>query len=275
MIFHRFLLAYGLILGLAAPLAAFSPSDCAENYIADDLPPDARATTLPGYFVEPGQIGSDLICTLVPSEVYGPVIQVSEAIPDSPNAAFVQYFPDTIQILRTDGDGAGLSLTACGPIRDDLPPDQNPGGFWCRIDISVGLGVVFDLEYDIEGSLSWLNFEVGAGENSILAGSTLAPVLPDTVPGELRAGVILTTDNTTHLLRYVPAPDVFRTVEPGAMLDLYFTQVESPQDMTIVIETGDPETGPFAQADFPAYILEDILAELALVEGLIRTHRGL
>ncbi|MEX3015107.1 hypothetical protein [Gymnodinialimonas hymeniacidonis] len=254
---------------------AFSAEACAENYIADDLPEDARATALPEYFVEPGQLGSPLICTLVPSEVYGPMIQVSAAIADDPNTAFVQYFPDNVQILRTDGEGAGLVLSACGPIPQDLPPERNPGGFWCRIDVSVGRGVVFDLEYDAEGALAWLNFEVSALDTGILANSTLAPVLGETAPNDIRAGLFLDGSDTTFLMRHAQAADVFRMVELQSIIDLYRAQRDTPQAMTIVIETGEPETGPFAQIDLPARLLSEIMAELALLEDLVRTHRGL
>ena len=259
----------------AAPASAFTPDECTENYIADGLPIDARAETFPDYFVEPGQLGGDLICTLIPSDAFGPIIQVSEPIPDSPHAAFVQYFPDSVQILRTEGQSAGLSLSICGPIRDDLPPDQNPGGFWCRIDLAIGLGVTFDLEYDRAGTLSWLNFEVSTRPEGILADSTLAPVLPETAAEDLRAGVILSGGEVTHLLRYAQAANVLRMQEPGAILDLFFALREAPQDMTIVLETGEPDTGPFAQADIPAEMVAHMLAELDVLEGVIRGHRGL
>ncbi|MBF9041906.1 hypothetical protein HKCCE4037_01075 [Rhodobacterales bacterium HKCCE4037] len=267
---------FPLVVGavVTGPAAAFTVADCSENYVSDALPAEARATELPTYFVEPGQLGTDLICTLVPSDTYGPIIQVSEAIPDRSDAAFVQYFPDSMQILRTGGDGAGLALSACGPIPDSVPPEQNPGGTWCQIDISLGRGVTFDLEYDTEGALTWLNFEVSGRENGLLAGSTLAPVLASTAPEDLRAAVFLTDQDETHLLRYVRTVETFRTVEPDAILDLYRALRETPQDVTIVIETGDPETGPFAQAAIPARVLDEIMAELSLLERLFRSDRA-
>ncbi len=268
--------ALGFVLSLAASEGmAFSPDACAENYISDDLPIDARAGALLDYFVEPGQLGSPLICTLVPSDVYGPMIQISEAISDDPNAAFVQYFPDTVQILRTEGDGAGLVLSACGPIPQDLPPERYPGGFWCRIDASAGRGVVFDLEYDADGALAWLNFEVSSQETGILANSTLAPVLGETAPDDIRAGVFLGGSETTFLLRYARSANVFRMVELQSIIDLYRAQRDAPQDMTIVVEAGDPETGPFAQMEVSAQVLSEIMAELRVLEDLIRAHRGL
>ena len=262
-------------LAFAAPVQAFSPQECAENYVADGLPADARAEAVLEYFVEPGQLGGELTCTLIATEAFGRIIQVSEPMPDSPHGAFVQYFPDRLQIQRAEGGGAGLSLTQCGPIPDDLPPERLPGGFWCRIDMAQGRGVRFVLEYDTDGGLAWLNFEVASGAGSIVDGSTLAPVLPETSADDLRAAVFLSAPETTHLLRFVRGAEVFRMAEPADIITLYRTLRDTPQATTVVIETGPPGTGPFAQAELTQSMLEAILAELALAEQLIRTDRGL
>lgn len=259
----------------AGPVAAFAPEDCTENYIADGLPVDERAQTVPDYFVEPGQLGEDLICTLIAVEDQGRIIQVSEAIADSPHGAFVQYLPDRLQIVRSEGDGAGLSLTQCGPIPEDLPADRLPGGYWCRIDLGLGRGVSFVLEYDTNGGLGWLNFEISAAAEGVLEGSTLLPVLPETEPRDLRAAVFLSDPDTTHLLRLVRSAGVFRMTEPEAIIALYRKLRDAPQALTIVIETGVPGTGPFAQAELSEGMVAEILAELELAEQLIRTDRGL
>ncbi len=279
MTFRWFGILIGLGLCAAAPASAFSPEDCAENYVADGLPVETRVAIVPEYFVEPGQIGGELICTLVPGDgdVDGgaPVIQVSEPIANNPHGAFVQYFPNRLQVLRTQGAGAGLTLSFCGPIPDDLPPERHPGGFWCRVDLSPGRGVTLDLEYDAAGELAWLNFEVSARPVGIAAGSTLAPVLPDVAPHDLRAAVHLPKPDVTHLLELIRGPEVFRLIEAEAIIDLHRGLRDGPQDWTIVVETGAPQTGPFAQIALPSEMLADVMGELAVLEGLIRTHRGL
>ncbi|MEJ6388420.1 hypothetical protein V8J83_02810 [Gymnodinialimonas sp. 2307UL20-7] len=270
-----FLILLCLGVSLAAPARAFAPEDCSENYVADGLPAETRVANVPEYFVEPGQIGGDLICTLVPGEAEGaPVIQVSERMANSAHGAFVQYFPNRMQVLRTQGPAAGLMLTLCGPIPDDLPRERHPGGVWCRVDLSPGRGVTLDLEYDAGGALAWLNFEVSAGPEGMVAGSTLAPLLPQVAPQDLRAAVFLPKPDVTHLLELIRGPEVFRLVTPQDLLTLHSGLRNDPQEWHIVVETGAPQTGPFAQIVLSSEMLADAMAELALLEGLIRTDRG-
>lgn len=281
-IFRRFGLLWGLGVCVAGPVAAFSPEDCAENYVADGLPIETRAARAPEYFVEPGQIGGDLICTLVPGAGAGasdgeaaPVIQVSEPMPNSAHGAFVQYFPTHVQVLRTLGVTAGLTQSVCGPIHEDVTPDRHPGGFWCRVDLSPGRGVTLDLEYDADGALAWLNFEVSARPEGFVAQSTLAPVLSDVAPEDMRAAVFLPEQEATHLLELIRGPEVFRLIEAEVIIDLHKGLRDAPQTWQIVAETGAEQTGPYAQIVLSPQMLADVMDELAMLEGLILTHRGL
>lgn len=216
------------------------------------------------------------MCILVPNETFGPIYRVYEQVHGHPETGYLQFQPNLVGVLRTEGETAGQLMSGCGRIAEDDPSDENSGGFWCTVDIASGLGVVFNLDYNAAGELTEVDFWIDiAPDNTMLDGSTIGPIFHDVPRTELRAGVFLEGSEAVLGLRLTDDEDHMVLMEPSEVLGFFNGLRDDPEDILILIETGDPETGPYAQAEISADNITVLMTELDLLENSIRRHRGL